>query len=113
VRGWNKEVKMKLGQRVILIIMLLAIMPLSACEYLSGESQQKAYEEQLKAYQEYNQKLREYQEQQAEYQREVAEAYQKQLTEAYKVYSEGLNQYYEDRQKSIEKAIAESENQTQ
>ncbi len=104
---------MKLWHGLILSMIFLAIMPLSACEYLGWGSQQQVSEEQIKAYQEYNQKLREYQEQQAEYQRKVAEAYQEQMTEAYKEYSEGLNQYYEDRQKSIEKAIAESENQTQ
>lgn len=104
---------MKLWQWVMLTVTLFALMPLSACEYLGGGSQQRAYEEQIKAYQEYNKKLKEYQEQQAEYQRQVAEAYQKQLTEAYKQYSEGLNQYYEDRQKAIEKALNESVNETQ
>ena len=104
---------MKLWQGVILIIVLLAIMPLSACEYLGWGSQQQVSEEQIKAYEEYNQKLREYQEQQEEYRRKVAEAYQEQLTEAYKEYSEGLTEYYEGRQKSIEEAIVESENQTQ
>ena len=98
---------MKFWQAVTLIAVLLAIVPLSACEYLGGGSQQRAYEEQLKAYREYNEKLREYQEQQQEYQRQVAEAYQKQLAETYKTYSEGLNQYYKDRQKSIEDALDE------
>ena len=100
---------MKLWQGILLIIFLLAIMPLSACEYLGWGSQQQVSEEQIKAYQEYNQKLKEYQEQQQEYRQRVAEAYNKQLTEAYKEYSEGLNQYYEDRQKAIEEAITQGE----
>jgi len=100
---------MKPWQGLILITVLVAIMPLSACEYLGLGGQQQVSEEQIKAYQEYNQRLREYQEQQQEYQRQVIEAYNEQLTEAYKAYSEGLNQYYEDRQKAIEKAITEGE----
>ena len=50
---------MKLWQVVILIIVLSAIMPLSACEYLGWGSQQQISEEQIKAYQEYNQRLKE------------------------------------------------------
>lgn len=100
---------MKLWQVIILTVVLLAITPLSACEYLGWGSQQQVSEEQIKAYQEYNQKLREYQEQQQEYQRQVIEAYNKQMTEAYQEYSEGINQYYEDRQKAIEEAITEGE----
>ncbi len=100
---------MKLWQGILLIIFLLAIMPLSACEYLGWGSQQQVSEEQIKAYQEYNQKLKEYREQQQEYQQRVAEAYNKQLTEAYKEYSEGVNQYYEERQKAIEEAITQGE----
>jgi len=79
---------MKLWQGIILTVVLLAITPLSACEYLGWGSQQQVTEEQIKAYQEYNQKLREYQEQQQEYQRQVIEAYNKQMTEAYQEYSE-------------------------
>ncbi len=100
---------MKLWQGILLIIFLLAIMPLSACEYMGWGSQQQVSEEQIKAYQEYNQKLKEYREQQQEYQQRVAEAYNKQLTEAYKEYSEGVNQYYEERQKAIEEAITQGE----
>ncbi len=100
---------MKLWQRILLIIFLLAIMLLSACEYLGWGSQQQVSEEQIKAYQEYNQKLKEYREQQQEYQRKVIEAYNEQLTDAYKEYSEGLNQYYEERQKAIEEAITQGE----
>ena len=96
---------MKLWQGILLIIFLLAIMPLSACEYLGWGSQQQVSEEQIKAYQEYNQKLKEYREQQQEYQRKVIEAYNEQLTDAYQEYSEGLNQYYEERQKAIEEAV--------
>jgi len=96
---------MKLWQGIILAVVLLAITPLSACEYLGWGSQQQVSEEQIKD----NQKLREYQEQQQEYQRQVIEAYNKQMTETYQEYSEGINQYYEDRQKAIEEAITEGE----
>jgi len=104
---------MKLWQGVISIMVLLAIIPLSGCDYLGRGSQQQAYEEQLKAYQEYNKQLKAYREQQQEYQRKVVEAYNEQLPNVYKEYSEGLNQYYEDRQKTIEEALVQSENITQ
>ena len=100
---------MKLWQVVILIIVLSAIMPLSACEYLGWGSQQQISEEQIKAYQEYNRRLKEYQEEQQEYRRRVIEAYNKGLTETYEEYSEGLNQYYEETQKALEEAITGAE----
>jgi len=105
----GKEVKMKLWPGILLIIFLLAIMPLSACEYLGWGSPQQVSEEQIKAYQEYNQKLREYQEQQQEYQRKVIEEYNRQLTDTYQEYSDELNEYYEERQKAIEEAITQGE----
>lgn len=104
---------MKLWPGIVLIMVLAAMMPLSACEYLGWGSQPQLSEEQIKAYQEYNQKLKEYREQQLEYQRRVVEAYNQSLNETYKEYSEGLTDYYEERQKSIEEAITESGNQTQ
>ncbi len=100
---------MKLWQGILLIIFLLAIMPLSACEYLGWGSQQQVSEEQIKAYQEYNQKLREYQEQQQEYQRKVIDEYNRQLTDTYQEHSDELNEYYEERQKAIEEAITQGE----
>ncbi len=51
---------MKLWQGILLIIFLLAIMPLSACEYLGWGSQQQVSEEQIKAYQEYSDELNKY-----------------------------------------------------
>ncbi|MBC8476776.1 MAG: hypothetical protein H8D49_00380 [Dehalococcoidia bacterium] len=104
---------MKLWQGIILIILLLGVIPLSACEYLGLGGTQQLSDEQRKAYEEYNQKLREYEKQRQEYQQKVAEAYQEQLTDVYKEYSEGLTDYYEQRQKSIEDAIIESGNKTQ
>lgn len=100
---------MKLWQGIISSIMLLAIMPLSACEYMGWGSQQQISEEQIKAYQEYNQRLKEYQEEQQEYRRRVIEAYNKGLTETYEEYSEGLNQYYQETQKALEEAITGAE----
>jgi hypothetical protein len=113
VSGYYKEEKMKLWPVIVLSMVLLAIMPLSACEYLGLDNRQREYEEQIKIYEEYNKRMKEYREQQQEYQREVIEAYNKQMTEAYKEYSKGLTDYYEERQKSIGEAITGSDNQTE
>jgi hypothetical protein len=112
VRGNYKERMMKLWLVIVSIMVILTIMPLSACEYLGLDNRQREYEEQMRIYEEYNKRMKEYQEQQEEYQRKVVEAYNEQMTEAYKEYSEGLTDYYKERQKSIEEAIISSANQT-
>ena len=100
---------MRLWPVILSILLLVTIMPLSACEYLGLSSPPPVSEEQIKAYEEYNQKIKEYQEQQQEYQRKVIEEYNKQLTDTYKEYGEGLNEYYEGRQKAIEEALLEGQ----
>jgi hypothetical protein len=113
VSGNYKEGMMKFWQGIIAIMVILAIMPLSSCEYLGLDNRQREYEEQIKIYEEYNKRMKEHRERQQEYQRKVIEAYNKQMTDVYKEYSEGLTDYYEGRQKSIEDAITESDNQTE
>jgi flagellar motility protein MotE (MotC chaperone) len=103
---------MKIWQ-AFLLAALLAVLPiLTSCELLgalgTGKSaEQQAYEEQLKAYREYQEQLKAYREQQEAYRQEVIKAYNEQLKNVYGEYEEGIEAWYEERQKSIEEAVGE------
>ena len=78
---------MKIWQMIILVVLLVSLPVLSACDLLGlgGNDEDELYRQQLEAY------------------RKQQEAYQKQQEEYYKNLEEGLNKYLEEYQKYQDK----------